>query len=57
VRFSALYYTGLRVLGLPTAARELRNAAVVLCYHNVRSDDETPLGEPGLHMAHFRFRD
>lgn len=48
---------GLRVLGLPTAARGLRNAAVVLCYHNVRSDDETSLGEPGLHMAHSRFRD
>jgi peptidoglycan/xylan/chitin deacetylase (PgdA/CDA1 family) len=56
VTFSALYYTGLRMLGLPTAAREFRNAAVVLCYHNVVSDAQTSIGGPGLHIAHSRFR-
>jgi peptidoglycan/xylan/chitin deacetylase (PgdA/CDA1 family) len=45
------------MLGLPAAARELRNAAVVLCYHNVVSDDQPSMGGPGLHMAQSRFRD
>jgi peptidoglycan/xylan/chitin deacetylase (PgdA/CDA1 family) len=57
VTVSALYYSGLRMLGLPSAARELRNAAVVLCYHNVVSDDQTSIGGPGIHMARSRFRD
>jgi peptidoglycan/xylan/chitin deacetylase (PgdA/CDA1 family) len=57
VRSAALYYSGLRVLGLPAATRQLRNAAVVLCYHNVVGEEPATLASTGLHITQVRFRD
>jgi peptidoglycan/xylan/chitin deacetylase (PgdA/CDA1 family) len=56
VSAAGLYYGGLRLLGLTAAAR-LRNAAVVLCYHNVISEEATAIADTGLHMKQERFRD
>jgi peptidoglycan/xylan/chitin deacetylase (PgdA/CDA1 family) len=57
VSAASLYYAGLRVLGLATAARQLRNAAVVLCYHNVVPEEPAVLASTGLHITQARFRD
>jgi peptidoglycan/xylan/chitin deacetylase (PgdA/CDA1 family) len=55
---SALYYTALRMLGVPAAVRRGRNAAVILCYHNVvAADFPAGVGEPSLHMPEPRFRE
>lgn len=45
------------MLGLPRATRRLRNAAVVLCYHNVVSDESVGMVGTGLHIGQARFRD
>lgn len=54
---ASLYYGGLRVLGLPAIARRLRNAAVVLSYHNVVAEEVPELAGTGLHIPQARFRD
>jgi peptidoglycan/xylan/chitin deacetylase (PgdA/CDA1 family) len=49
------YYGALRALGLPAASRRLRDAGVILCYHNVVSDEGPGGGDPGLHLSRERF--
>jgi peptidoglycan/xylan/chitin deacetylase (PgdA/CDA1 family) len=51
----ALYYNGLRSLGLTAAERRFRDAALILCYHNVVPDGATGYGDPGLHLPLRRF--
>jgi peptidoglycan/xylan/chitin deacetylase (PgdA/CDA1 family) len=57
VRVASLYYAGLRVVGLPAAVRQVRNAAVILCYHNVVSEEPAALVGSGLHITQARFRE
>jgi peptidoglycan/xylan/chitin deacetylase (PgdA/CDA1 family) len=52
---ATLYYGGLRRLGLPAVRRRCGDAAVVLCYHNVVGNGDSPDGAPGLHVAIERF--
>ena len=55
--FAALLYPGLYRIGLTALVRRVRNAGVVLCYHNVVSAPEaSPTGAPGAHMLVDRFR-
>jgi peptidoglycan/xylan/chitin deacetylase (PgdA/CDA1 family) len=50
------YYTGLRALALPVLMRRVRQAGVILCYHNVRSDrDGAATGDAGSHLPLDRF--
>jgi peptidoglycan/xylan/chitin deacetylase (PgdA/CDA1 family) len=57
VRAASLYYSGLRVLGFPAIARQLRNAAVILCYHNVVPEEPAGVVPTGLHITQSRFSD
>jgi peptidoglycan/xylan/chitin deacetylase (PgdA/CDA1 family) len=57
MRAASLYYGGLRVLGLPVVTRRFRNAAVVLCYHNVVSEESAVTAGTGHHITQERFRD
>jgi len=52
---AAIYYNGLRSLGLTAAGRRFREAALVLCYHNVVPDGASGYGDPGLHLPVGRF--
>jgi peptidoglycan/xylan/chitin deacetylase (PgdA/CDA1 family) len=52
---AALYYDSLRTLRVPAVRRRWCDAAVVLCYHNVLSDDEDEVGAPGLHVRISQF--
>jgi len=45
-----LWYRALGVLGVTTLARRLRNAGVILCYHNVVPTASRDAGEPSLHI-------
>lgn len=54
---ASLYYAGLRALGLPAAVRQFRNAAVILCYHNVVAEEPPDLTSTGLHITQARFRE
>jgi len=48
---SSLLYAGLGAIGLPALARRLRDAGVILCYHNVvGGTTAAPKGEPSLHL-------
>jgi peptidoglycan/xylan/chitin deacetylase (PgdA/CDA1 family) len=48
---SRLWYTGLRSLGITALARHLRNAGVILCYHNVVATAAAQDGgNPVLHI-------
>ena len=51
-----LYYTALQALGLPAATRWMRNAGVVLCYHNVVSEVIAAVDGTGLHITQDKFR-
>jgi len=55
MRLSTLYYGSLRALGVPALHRRLKNAGVILCYHNVAQPDDCRVGEPGLHVPRDRF--
>jgi peptidoglycan/xylan/chitin deacetylase (PgdA/CDA1 family) len=44
-------------VGLPAVTRRFRNAAVVLCYHNVVSEEPAGMAGTGLHITQTRFRD
>jgi peptidoglycan/xylan/chitin deacetylase (PgdA/CDA1 family) len=57
VTLGNLYYRTLHNAGITTLARRLRHGALVLCYHNVVSDDLRPAGDPGLHLPLQRFAD
>src|SRR3989475_969248 len=47
----AAYYTGLRVVGVPALVRRLREASVILCYHNVwPARNAPPGGDPAVHL-------
>ncbi|HSB60853.1 MAG TPA: polysaccharide deacetylase family protein [Vicinamibacteria bacterium] len=50
-----VFYRGLRALGLPAVSRRVRDAGLIVCYHNVVSDEGPPQGEPGLHLSRERF--
>jgi peptidoglycan/xylan/chitin deacetylase (PgdA/CDA1 family) len=51
---ATIYYGGLRSLGLTALQRRLRDASLILCYHNVVADD-AGAGDPGLHLPRDRF--
>lgn len=53
---SSLFYATLRASALPALARRLRDAGVVLCYHNVVAADAEPAGAHSLHMRLPQFR-
>jgi peptidoglycan/xylan/chitin deacetylase (PgdA/CDA1 family) len=50
-----LYYGGLRALGVTALNRRLKDAALVLCYHNVVAAGGSAEGDPAVHMAADRF--
>lgn len=52
---ASIYYGGLRALGVPALSRRVRNAGLILCYHNVVPVDRDMFGDPGLHMPRHRF--
>jgi peptidoglycan/xylan/chitin deacetylase (PgdA/CDA1 family) len=53
---ASVWYAGLRALGITTLARHLRNAGVILCYHNVvATGDGHDAGDPGLHIPRSTF--
>lgn len=55
---SHLGYRGLQAAGIPALARRLHAGAVILAYHNVvRRRDDTPYGDPGLHLGAERLHD
>ena len=48
---STAYYTGLKRARVPTLVRRLRNASVILCYHNVwPGRNAPPGGDPAVHL-------
>lgn len=55
MRLAPICYGGLRVLGLSAAARRLRHAGLILCYHNVVAADDRPAGDTSLHLSVDRF--
>ena len=52
---AAIYYNGLRCLGLTAAGRRLRDAGLILCYHNVVPEADGAYGHPVLHQPIERF--
>jgi peptidoglycan/xylan/chitin deacetylase (PgdA/CDA1 family) len=52
---AAIYYGGLRALGATALRRRLRDAGLVLCYHNVVSGEHDRSGDPELHVPRERF--
>jgi peptidoglycan/xylan/chitin deacetylase (PgdA/CDA1 family) len=52
---AAIYYDGLRSFGLTAASRRFRDAALILCYHNVVPDGAMGYGDAGLHLPVGRF--
>lgn len=54
---SHLVYASLHAAGITALTRGLRDAAVVLCYHNVVDEGDGPEGaDPGLHLPLARFQ-
>jgi peptidoglycan/xylan/chitin deacetylase (PgdA/CDA1 family) len=51
----ALYYGGLRALGVPALRRRTVEAGLVLCYHNVVAPVDGASGGAGLHLTRDRF--
>lgn len=52
---ATLYYGGLRTLRVTTVKRRLRNAGLILCYHNVVATDDDTIGDAGVHLPRERF--
>lgn len=52
---ASIYYGGLRALGVTALNRRLRDAGLILCYHNVVPTEDGRVGDPGLHMPLDRF--
>ena len=50
-----LCYQAVRAFGLPAINRRLRDAGLILCYHNVVAVGAPALGDPCLHMPRDRF--
>src|SRR5438309_3659690 len=50
-----IYYGSLRALGVPAVNRLLRDAGLILCYHNIVQSDDDGAGDPGLHLSQERF--
>lgn len=50
-----LYYSALEAIRLPALVRRVRNAGLILCYHNVVADVEPNGDDAGLHMPLARF--
>lgn len=55
MNLGSVFYPGLRAVGVPAMNRRVRDAGVVLCYHNVAAAADCVAGEPGLHMSRERF--
>ncbi len=54
---TTIHYRILKLSGLFALTRQLRQGALILCYHNVVAADQAPPnGDPGLHMPLPRFR-
>ncbi len=50
------YYAGLRAAAIPALVRRLRDAGVVLCYHNVLPPrNASDAGDRAVHLAYDRF--
>jgi len=50
------YYAALHAVALPVLARRLRDAGVILCYHNVTpAQDAAVLGDVGVHLSLDKF--
>lgn len=49
------YFGGLRTLGVTALKRRIADAGLVLCYHNVVADDDSDVGDLGLHVRRDRF--
>src|SRR5207253_1226050 len=50
------YYAALHAVALPVLARRLRDAGVILCYHNVTpAEDAAVLGDAGVHLSLDKF--
>ncbi len=50
------YYAALHAVALPVLARRLRDAGVILCYHNVTpAEDAAMLGDAGVHLSLDKF--
>jgi peptidoglycan/xylan/chitin deacetylase (PgdA/CDA1 family) len=52
---AAVYYRGLRALGVTAMRRRSLDAGLILCYHNVVAPGDDQIGGPGLHIACDRF--
>src|SRR5207245_7275789 len=52
---ATVYYGGLRALGVTALRRQLLDAGLILCYHNVVAPGDDGVGEPSLHVACDRF--
>jgi peptidoglycan/xylan/chitin deacetylase (PgdA/CDA1 family) len=52
---AAIYYGGLRALGVTALRRRFQDAGLILCYHNVVSGEGDRVGDPGLHVPRERF--
>ena len=55
MRLGPICYGGLRALGVPAAARRLRNSGLILCYHNVVAEHDDGVGDTSLHLPVDRF--
>lgn len=56
VRLGApIYYGSLRALGVTAVRRRLRDAGLILCYHNIVARDEDSAGAASLHLRRERF--
>jgi len=52
---ATVYYGGLRAVGVTALRRQLLDAGLILCYHNVVAPGDQRIGEPSLHVACDRF--
>jgi peptidoglycan/xylan/chitin deacetylase (PgdA/CDA1 family) len=52
---ATLYYRGLRAFGITALQRRMRDAGLILCYHNVVRSERQENGSLGLHLPRARF--
>jgi peptidoglycan/xylan/chitin deacetylase (PgdA/CDA1 family) len=55
VMLRSSYYAALHAVGLPALTRRLRDAGVILCYHNVSPTRAPPSGDAGVHLSPEKF--
>jgi len=52
---ATLYYSGLRAFGITALQRRIRDAGLILCYHNVVQSEDEKTGHLGLPLPRARF--